>query len=154
MDFAIDFESVQTNTQDRFQYTPVTFLSTKIQSIRPQIKNHEIHQKSQFERNLRGRKSNLENKMCSHKALNPSTSRTQEHHESTRNSSIQKPKGFKCSSYYKLEAKGRGKEKIKRGSKAPTKINSLMTLAYPRRQPTTLSYLLRQPSIITKLPLL
>src|SRR5579859_3151763 len=98
MDFAIDFESVQTNTQDRFQYTPVTFLPKKIQSIRPQIENHEIEHKGQIEMNKRGRREKLGIQRLQPQAIKPSTkydTRTLRIHEEL---IYTKSKRFMCSS--------------------------------------------------------
>jgi len=53
MDFKFKHGFVRDITLETFHQHPATFLFTKIQSIRPQTKNHEIHPKSQIFMNKR-----------------------------------------------------------------------------------------------------
>ena len=129
MDFEIKHGFVQGITLDTFHHVPATFLSRKTQSIRLQTRNHEFMQRAKLRREREGEEEEL-----GEQEVQPQS--TQSKHK-IEHKIISKPWGphlYKIQKVYvfilhKLEAKREGKGEKQRGSKAPTKIYSLMTLA-------------------------
>jgi hypothetical protein len=115
----------------------------------PRENPHQIGLKNKFvssskransEVKVREREKNLENKICSHKAIKTGTSKTQEHHESMRNSSIQKPKGSYVHPTQIYKQKG-GERRNQRGNQEHPRKSNLMTLkpTLEGSQPTLLN---------------